>query len=242
MRAVLIAAVAGLSFGATGVVHAGWVGMQMRFDEGATIDAQAVGGSLAAAQVYRMYAVFDEAADVVVNVFNVNFGTTNGSTLFQTPAPFGGDTAPNSGFFGFDPTLPYDSFVTLNEQSNTGSTTLATDADFAFSANGVADGGWFNNNPPNLLGQSQFNSQTGFYEVLVGQFTLESVSESGFWLGNGGITFNQGIGTTTTQLSSWAPGIPGGLASDPIVIYPTPGSGALLALGGIAGAAARRRR
>jgi hypothetical protein len=241
MRKALITLVAGASLGVTGFASAGWVGMQMRFDEGATIGAQAVGGSLAAAQVYRMYGVFDSADDVVVNVFNVEIGTTNSSVLFQSPAPFGGSVAPNSGFFGFDATLPYDSFVTMNELSNLGSTSVTLDNDFAFGADGVADGGWFNTNPPNLLGQAQFNSQTGFYEVLLAQFTLESVSEPGIWFGNGGITFNQGIGTTTTQLSTWAPGIPGGLTSDPIVIYPTPGAGALLAIGGMLGAARRRR-
>lgn len=239
MRNALITVAAGAALGAAGFAHAGWVGMQMRFDEGATIGAQAVGGSLAAAQVYRMYGVFDSADDVVVNVFNVNFGTTNSSVLFQSPAPFGGDTAPNSGFFGFDPTLPYDSFVTMNELSNLGSTTVTLDNDFAFGADGVAAGGWFNSSPPNLIGQAQFNSQTGFYEVLLGQFTLASVTEEGAWIGNGGITFNQGIGTTTTQLPTWAPGFVG-LQSDPIVIYPTPGAAALFGLAGLAGV--RRRR
>jgi hypothetical protein len=236
MREIIVTAVVGAAL--VGTARAGFVGMDMRFDEAATLDARAVGGALAAAQVYRLYAVFDDPGNVLLNVFNVNLNADNGSTLFQTPGPFGGDTAPNSGFFGFDATLPYDSFVTMNELSNLGSTTVTLDNDFAWGASGVAGGGWFNSSPPNLLGQSVQNGSV--YEVLLAQFTLESVTTSGYWVGTGGVTFNQGLGTTTTQLS-WG-GAPGG---DPTIVPypppPAPGPASLLAIGGV-GAALRRRR
>ncbi len=46
--------------------------------------------------------------------------TLTSGSIFQSPAPFGGNTAPSSGFFGFAPTAEYDTFVTV------GGTTLET--------------------------------------------------------------------------------------------------------------------
>ena len=229
IRALTLAA--GLA--AASSAHAGFVGWDMRVDAAATSAAQGV-AALAGATVYRMYAVFDDADNVVVNVFNANFSTTNGSTLWQTPAPFGGSVAPNSGFFGFDPTLQFDSFVTLNELSNTGSTTVTLDNDFAWSANGVAAGGWFNSSPPNLKGASVQNGSV--WETLVGQFTVVGGTREipgptgngdGNWAGLAGITFNKGIGTTTVQLADQG-------------FIPTPGAMALFGLAGLT--ASRRRR
>jgi hypothetical protein len=212
--------------------HAGFVGWDMRVDADATANAQGVAG-LAGATVYRMYAVFDDADNVVVNVFNANFSTTNGGTLFQSGPPFGGNVAPNSGFFGFDATLRYDSFVTIGEESNLGSTSVITDPDFAWAAGGVAAGGWANSSPPNLLGASVQNGSV--WETLVGQFTVlggtreipgPTTNADGNWNGLAGITFNKGIGTTTVQLAEQG-------------FIPTPGA---MALFGIAGLTASRRR
>ncbi|MFG0275645.1 MAG: hypothetical protein ACF8QF_11355 [Phycisphaerales bacterium] len=228
IRALTLAA--GLA--AASSAHAGFVGWDMRVDSAATAAANGVAG-LETATVYRMYAVFDDGGNVVVNVFNANFGTTDGSTLWQTPAPFGGTVAPNAGFFGFDATLQFDSFVTLGELSNNGTTSIAPDADFAWAANGVAAGGWFNNNPPNLLGESVQNGSV--WETLVGQFTVlggtrdlpgPTGNGDGRWEGLASITFNQGIGTATTQLADQG-------------FIPTPGA---MALFGIAGLTASRRR
>jgi hypothetical protein len=230
IRALTLAA--GLA--AASSAHAGFVGWDMRVDQAATDAAQGV-AALAGSTVYRMYAVFDDADNVIVNVFNANFSTTDGSTLWQTPAPFGSSVAPNAGFFGFEPTLQFDSFVTLNQLSTpTGTTTVTLDNDFAWSGNGVAAGGWFNSSPPNLLGASVQNGSV--WETLVGQFTVigggsreipgPTTNGDGRWSGLAGITFNKGIGTTTVQLADQG-------------FIPTPGA---MALFGIAGLTAARRR
>jgi MYXO-CTERM domain-containing protein len=233
--------------GLAGVLFAGhgacgaFVGVSIRFNEAATLDARSVGGVLEDAQVYRMYLVFDDPDTVLVNVFNTQFFTTNDSVLFQSGAPFGADLPPNAGFFGFDPTLPYDSFVTLNQLSTTGSTSTITDPDFGWASNGIASGGWANSSPSNLLGQVASSDAHEHYETLVAQLTLESVTSVGGWYGILSLTFNTGIGTPTTQIADWSPLFPTGLPNDPIEPYPVPTPG-VTALFGLAGLTASRRR
>jgi uncharacterized protein (TIGR03382 family) len=231
IRAFTVAA----TLAAAGSAQAAFVGFDMRLDADATASAQAVAG-LGDAQVYRMYAVFSQAGQVLLNVANMNFNVQSG-TLFQSPAPFGGNLAPNSGFFGFDATLQWDSFVTINELSNTGSTTIAVDPDFAWTSTGVAAGGWFNSNPPNQQGLAGFNADFGHWETLLGQFTVIGMaarnvegpnsSRDGNWFGLGTAIWNTGIGTETFVVENAG-------------FIPTPGSMALFGLAGLA--AIRRRR
>lgn len=232
IRALTVAA----TLAAAGSAQAAFVGWDMRVDADATASAQAVGGALSDAVVYRMYAVFNQAGQVLLNVFDANISVSSG-TLFQAGAPFGGDVAPNSGFFGFDQTLQWDSFVTINELSNTGSTSVNLDPDFAWASNGVAAGGWANSNPTNLKGAAVFNADFARWETLVGQFTVVGMGArdlpgptfngDGNWFGLAGITWNMGIGTETFQLFEQG-------------FIPTPGSMALFGLAGLA--AIRRRR
>jgi hypothetical protein len=227
IRALTLAA--GLAAAST--AHAGFVGWDMRVDVGATADAQALGGALAGATVYRMYAVFDSEGDKVLNVFNADFATTDGSTLYQDT--FGGNVAPNAAFVAVFPTLAFDSFVTINELTNGGSTSIATDPDFAFTTNGVV-GGWFNSNPPNNQGATVLNGSV--WEALVGQFTVvggtgalidgPTGNTDGRWFGQASITYNDATGATQ-QFAGQG-------------FIPTPGAVALFGLAGLT--AGRRRR
>ena len=216
---------------------AGLIGAGLRFNEQATLDARALGGALADAQVYELFFAFDTSDDVVLSIFDTSIGTTNGSVLYQDPG--GTDLPPTDFVVGLAPTARYDSFVTLNLLTE--NTTVATDSEFAFTSDGVV-GGWFNTSPPNELGATTLNAAEGWWETIAGRFTLESVETSGFWIGDGGLAFNQGAGTVTTILSTWSSGIPGGGLASPIEPYPipTPGAAAILGLAGLS--AARRRR
>ena len=227
IRALTLAA--GLA--AASSAHAGFVGWDMRVDVGATADAQALGGTLADATVYRMYAVFDTAGDQVLNVFDANFATTDGSTLYQDAG--GTNVAPSDFIVGIVPTARYDSFVTLNLLTE--NTTVSTDANFTFTSNGLTNNsGWFNSNPPNELGLTIQNGDV--WETLVGQFTVlggtgavvagPTANVDGRWFGAASISYNDATGATIQEFQAG--------------FIPTPGAMALFGLAGLT--AARRRR
>lgn len=221
IRALTLAA--GLA--AASSAHAGFVGFDMRVDADATANAQALGGGLAGAVVYRAYAVFDTAGDKVLNVFNADWATTNGGTLYQDG--FGGNFAPQASFIGLVPSLRYDSFVTLNLLTD--NTSVSGDPDLAFTANGVA-GGWFNSNPPNNLGLTVANGSV--WETLLGQFTVVGGTRAatgngdGNWFGQASLTWNDASGATQQVFDQG--------------FIPTPGAMALFGLAGLT--AGRRRR
>lgn len=235
IRALTLAA--GLA--AASSAHAGFVGWDMRVDAAATADAQALGIGGGSATVYRMYAVFDDAGNKLLNVFNANFETTDGSTLYQDS--FGGDLAPTASFIGLVPTLAYDSFVTINRLfSDANSTppitdTTSLDPNFQFTTNGLTNNsGWFNSSPPNEQGLAVQNGSV--WETLVGQFTViggtapvidgPTSNADGRWFGAAALTYNDASGATQQFFSQG--------------FIPTPGAMALFGLAGLT--AGRRRR
>ncbi|MHC4977074.1 MAG: hypothetical protein ACYTF7_10795 [Planctomycetota bacterium] len=165
-----------------------------------------------------MYLQFDGAARVL-NVFDANLVTS--SNLYQTPAPFGSDTAPNSGFFGFDADLPWDSHVTIGITDSAASTDIATDPAFAFGASSVV-GGWFDSDPGSPDGDTDASDR-----VFVAQLSLLGGARTiAPFAGTAFVTYEDVVG--------------GGVVQEEVLPYPTPGT-CVLMLAGL-GMASRRRR
>ena len=197
--------------------------------------------------VFRMYAAFDGTStteDTVNSVFGANL--TFAANLSQTPGPFGSNVAPNSGFFGFDQTLQWDSYVSIGLLTDT--TTVGGDGDGINFGPASLTGGWFNSSPPNLIGQAQPDGTfgTGLNLVFLGQFTvmgdfgglradLVDIRSDGNFGNAGGVitqgTFNMGINSQDNPTAGGPEGIQ---------FVPTPGAVALFGLAGLT--AARRRR
>ncbi|MHC4977075.1 MAG: hypothetical protein ACYTF7_10800 [Planctomycetota bacterium] len=167
---------------------------------------------------FEIYALFDEAS-VILNVFDAAW--VSDGNFHQSGAPFGSDTAPNSGFFSFDPSLPSDSFVTIGVTDSAVSTDISTDPAFVFGANTVS-GGWFDGDPG-----SQDGATDGANEVFLGQLTIVGGArgDSGPMSGTAGVTFFDAGGGTVQQVGAFVP---------------TPGAMALFGLAGLT--AGRRRR
>ena len=110
--------------------------------------------------VFRMYAAFDgtdTTVDTVNSVFDAEICAA--SDFVQTPAPFGGNVAPNSGFFAFEARLEWDTYVSIG--ALTDATTVGGDGDGINFGAQTLTGGWFNVRPPNLLGQAQADAEFG---------------------------------------------------------------------------------
>lgn len=169
---------------------AAFLGLEIREDKDLSFP-----GLPAGARVFNFYAKFDGPGgpqgtpgfvNRVLNVGQANstagFGPTGGATFFQTGAPTGGDTAPNSGLFGVDPSLRYDTYVSIGRKTSdamspgTGPYTSAVDAVFAFTPDFVR-GGWFNSNPMN--GQGEAVAVGPDFLTFLGQFTVLGFNGSG---------------------------------------------------------------
>ena len=199
IRALAIAA--GLA--AAGSANAAFLGFEAVFDR-----TSAQGDS------YLVFAQFTEVT-LLVNVFNANW--VSDADFFQTGAPFGADTAPNSGFFGFDPTLVNDTYVTIGADDSAVDSDTGTDPDFAFGSNTIV-GGWFDGNPG--------TPHTGT-SILVAQVTVAAGTRgvSGPLSGTAQVTFEDSGGGQQSEATNFVP---------------TPGAMALFGLAGLT--AIRRRR
>lgn len=208
---------------------------------GIAVNEYAVGDKCVA----DIYVTFDTAADVLLNVFNVNasldggFGQLTHNNL--VPGPSWSPTFVTPGMESMD------TFVTIGGQPGFANSTNA-DPNWGaagFNQAGIpALAGWFNSNPPNLQGQAQggldLSNLTGSktYEGA-GTFVMRLVisqallTDNGLsFTFNGSLTYNQGLGTDPIQ--------PNFTFTNQLWAIPAPGALALLGLAGLAGG--RRRR
>ncbi|MFO0826942.1 MAG: hypothetical protein U0572_02245 [Phycisphaerales bacterium] len=207
MKMGVIAGAAALAV--SGLASASFVGFE--------VDHSTSGGL----EVYKVYAKFSSANDVVLNAF----GTTNLAASNFNDADFvGGSWSPQFTQPGQE---AVDSYVTIGGVPGFGNSTNADPGwgGAGFNQPGIPNGaGWFNSNPPNLQGKVGADNRT-----LLAQFV--------YLAGTGGLPqytsalqvgYNQGLGTATVfGGGEFTIGVPG------------PGAVALLGLAGLAG---RRRR
>ena len=181
--------------------------------------------------VVQMFAVFDNADAVVLNIFNADVSLLEGEFIHNdVQVGAGGTWSPNASLDipGFTDS-GNDSYVTIGygvgAQAATNGTNL--DPSFGTGLGGTipTGAGWFNGNPPNEQVASEFgggsNGRSG-YAVMLGQFVW---SDGYFFCFESEIGYNRGAGTEVE------------FGSD--ICFPTPGTLALLGLGGCA---TRRRR
>jgi hypothetical protein len=204
MKMYVLAGAAALAV--SGFASAGFVGMVV---ENEVIDGKSV---------FRVYAEFNSANDVVLSVFGVANIPVGG---FFNSDFAGGSWAPQ---FTAPGAGAVDSFVTIGGAPGFANSTQAdpTWGGAGFNQPGIPNGaGWFNSNPPNL--QGKVNPAT--LRTLIAQFSF--AGEPVTFTSPIVVAFNQGLGTPT-QFSQGA-----------FFVVPTPGAIALLGLAGLAG---RRRR
>ena len=178
-----------------------------------------VENGMAGMTTYRIYAGVDGELDAVYGDEVNNLLVTSDSGFYQNM--FGGYGTPSAALFGFFPSLEFDSFVTINLANDTGDAMLDIGIDWTgFEAGGsisTDNGTWFA-----TPSDAQVFAVDG--RVMVGQFTVMDGDHV-----YGSMNF-QG---KNADLSNWNAD---GIAFD---TAPAPGALALL---GLAGIAARRRR
>ena len=203
-----------------------------------SVTAEDFGGISVTVNVQDLYLSSDDAADVALNVFNLDLVSAARVSYFQNLTGTGW-TPTNLGSIFDNPALRLaDSFVTIGgfaqntllpEQAPGAGAGTGLDPNFGGN-NAAYPGdlaGWFNSSPPSLNGQvgSVADGSGGFGTgVLIGRFAYDGdfdLTDSTL-----SVTWNQGLGTPGEQGSF-------------IVNVPAPGA---MALFGLAGFAARRRR
>ncbi len=222
---------AGLTIGVSSA-QAAFVGVG--FVEGDSAAAAAFAG--AGAITFQMFAMFDGAGDGAVNtVLSTGFSNINTvgiGTFFNVPAAGGGSITPPSNFeVGVVPTLAFDTWGTIgvNRSDDPGGAAVSPDPEAAITATNIA-GGWFNSNPPNLVGAAVANANlSSGFGTLLWNITI-STPDAGASVAN--IT---SLIYGNLVIFEQAPG--GALAHGGPA--PTPGA---LGLFGIAGLAGLRRR
>ena len=181
--------------------------------------------------VVQMFAVFDNADAVGLNVFNATITNEGGFVQNDVQAGAGGTWLPSASIDipGFSDSAN-DSYVTIGYGVGAEAALNGTSLDPGF-GDGIggtipAGAGWFNGNPPNEQTASAFaggiDGLSG-YAVMVGQFV---------WSGDAVFYFDAEMG------SNAGAGSEVDFGADRFEI-PAPGALALLGLGGLA---ARRRR
>jgi hypothetical protein len=182
------------------------------------IEWEAIDSGLGIGTTYRLYVAIDAGGEVdAVYGDSDNELTIESSTSFYQN-PFGGYGTPSESLFDFFPSLEFDSFVTIGLLNDTGDAMMDIGIDWTdFEDNGGAiwtdNGTWFA-----TPDEPQVREVNG--RVLIGQFTTD-----------GDISGFINLQGKNADLTNWT-----ALNVD---ITPTPGALALL---GIAGIAARRRR
>ena len=194
-----------------------------------TASAADFDGSSTLVNVQDMYAMSNDAADVLLNVFNMRMGFSgNTATFFQSFTGTGWQPTNLGGPFDVAALQQTDSFVTIGgfaaDALQTPGAGAGTGLDPNFGGNTAvrpgALAGWYNGSPPSLNGAMiDGKVLVGRFSSADGEFSLAGSTLSATW--------NQGLGT------------PPGQGSFTIAEVPAPGALALL---GIAGLAGRRRR
>ncbi len=188
-------------------------------------------GSDVTVNVTDVYMTSNDAADTLLNVYNLSMANGSESiSYFQSFTGTGWQPTNLGGPFDTPALQVADSFVTIGgfaadgrQVSGAGAGT-GLDPNFggnnASAPGGLA--GWYNGNPPSLNGQvADYDDISS--AVLIGRF---SATESFDLIGSTlSVTWNQGLGTDGQQ--------------GDFTIAPAPGAMALLGLAGLAG---RRRR
>ena len=204
-----------------------------------SVEAADFDGGIVSVNVQDMYLASDDAADTVLNVYNMNMLESGMVNYFQSFTGTGWQPTNLGGPFDAAALRLADSFVTIGgfaqdtimpEQAPGAG--AGTGLDPNFGGNGASmpgtDAGWYNGSPPSLNGlvgsvPERSGDLIGL-GVLVGRFTYDGdfdLTDSTLE-----VTWNQGLGT---------PGQQAGF----VVNVPAPGALALLGFAGIAG---RRRR
>ena len=204
-----------------------------------SVTAEDFGGSSVSVNVQDLYLSSDDAADVVLNVYNLQLVAAAQVSYFQSFTGTGWQPNNLGGPFDTAALRSADSFVTVGgfdqgtlrpEQTPGSGDGTGLDPDFGGSNATYPNqfGGWYNSSPPSLNGQvGQVAAEDGDFGlgVLIGRFAYDGeFSLEGSTLLT---TWNQGLGTPAEQLSV------------DFVVTPTPGALALL---GLAGFSSRRRR
>ena len=188
-------------------------------------------GSDVTVNVQDLYLSSNDAADVVLNVYNMNMASAGQVNYFQSFTGTGWTPTNLGGPFDTAALRSADSFVTIGGFAAGGQAEQApgagagTGLDPNFGGNNAAYpgelAGWYNGSPPSLNGQVVDND--GQLGVLLGRFAFAGdFSLEGSTLE---VTWNQGLGTPGNQAG--------------FTVVPAPGALALLGLAGISG---RRRR
>ena len=200
-----------------------------------TTTAEDFGGTSVTVNVSDLYLLSDDAADTVLNVYNLTLASAGQVSYFQSATGTGWTPNNLGGIFDTPALRLADSFVTIG--GFTQDTLLPEQAPGAGAGTGLDPNfggndaaypgdlaGWYNGSPPSLNGQVGMLPGTIGMGVLVGRFAYDGDFDlTGSTLE---VTWNQGLGT---------PGIQAGFT----VNIPAPGALALL---GVAGLAGRRRR
>ncbi len=197
-----------------------------------TVTAEDFGGTMVTVNVSDLYLTSNDAADTVLNVYNMSMATAGQVSYFQSATGTGWQPANLGGIFDTEALQFADSFVTIGgfsfdgepAQSPGAGSGTGLDPNFG-GANAAYPGdlaGWYNGSPPSLNGQ--VGEGAAGLGVLIGRFASvggHDLSGSELF-----VTWNQGLGTPGNQAGF-------------IVNVPAPGALALLGLAGLTG---RRRR
>ena len=195
-----------------------------------SVTAEDFGGASVSVNVQDIYMTSDDAADVMLNVYNLTLSdTAAGITYFQSFTGTGWMPTNLGGPFDTAALQSADSFVTIGgfdfaNPLQTPGAGAGTGLDPNFGGNNAgapgALAGWYNGSPPSLNGQ--VGDTAAGLGVLVGRFTYAGDFDLvGSTLE---VTWNQGLGTPGQQAA--------------FTVTPAPGALALLGLAGVAG---RRR-
>ena len=196
-----------------------------------SVTAADFGGAEVTVNVTDLYMTSDDAADTLLNVYNLTLANGSASVnYFQSFTGTGWQPTNLGGPFDTEALQTADSFVTIGgigadgRQAPGAGSGVGLDPNFGGN-NAAAPGalaGWYNGNPPSLIGQTA-TYDSGVTGVFIGRFSsTESFDLTGSTFE---VTWNQGLGTGANQAA--------------FTVVPAPGALALLGLAGIAG---RRRR
>ena len=179
--------------------------------------------------VVQLYGVYDNSNQILLNCFNADIGAPDGFIHSDVQAAAGGSWAPSATIAipGFsDP--ENDSYVTIGALPGaTNNTGLDPSFDGGLGGTIPVGAGWYNGNPNNPQGVSEFAGGVkglSGYAGLVGQFVFVGTVQDFVFIAD--IGSNTGSGTDVEFHAG-------------SFIIPAPGALALLGLGGLV---ARRRR
>lgn len=201
---------------------------------------------------YTVFARFNGATDTVLNAFNLGLVGGGPLTGFYhkdnasynsgvLSREFGTWRASNTGSASLN--RPFDSFLTIGGTASPINTSVcdpswASGGQGAHAADGRADNrpdllnngtiGWFNSNPPNLMGRVGIAPNTAT-DVLLAQFVIDRNAFIGTWSLT--IGYNDGVPGSAVQFGT----------STFVIGVPAPGAGALLGLALLTRGRGRRR-